>query len=224
MRKSKVQSPNAHFLESPEWLEEHYIDKNLSLRSIGKLIPCSSIVIRRRLAKFGIPIKPKHITYGDIKYPPRNGENSPTWKGGKHKCPDCQVVLGYRYAKHDGVVRCDSCSAKFYRGEKHHSWKPDEEKTVPINNNIRHSADYRDWRNMVFIRDSYKCQICGVNNNNLKAHHLDGFSVAPNGRFDIVNGVTLCNDHHIQFHKKYGFGGNTKEQFDEFSSITEVTF
>ena len=63
-----------------------------------------------------------------------------------------------------------------------------------------------------------------VNNNNLKAHHLDGFSVAPNGRFDIVNGVTLCNDHHIQFHKKYGFGGNTKEQFDEFSSITEVTY
>jgi hypothetical protein len=221
MAKCKVKSFNAHLLENKEWLEEHYIDKNLSLRSIGKLIPCSSIVIRRRLDKFGIPIKPKHITYGDIKYPPRNGENSPTWKGGKHKCSDCNIELGYRSNK---TVRCKECAAKHYRGKNHHSWKPDEEKTVPINNNIRHSADYRDWRNMVFIRDSYKCQICGVNNNNLKAHHLDGFSVAPNRRFDVANGVTLCNDHHIQFHKEYGFGGNTKEQFDEFSSITEVTF
>jgi predicted restriction endonuclease len=112
------------------------------------------------------------------------------------------------------IVKCIKCSGLSRR-------KPRQERPDTL---IRHSADYRDWRNMVFIRDGYKCQICGINSNNLKAHHLDGFSIAPEKRFDVANGVTLCNDHHIKFHREYGFGGNTKEQFDEFASITEVTF
>jgi HNH endonuclease len=214
MRKSKVQSLNAHLLESPEWLKEHYIDKNLSLKAIGKLIPCSTLTVRRKMAKYGIAIKPKYITYGEIKLNPAFGERNGNWSGGKHKCPDCNIVLGYRYSKSGKPVKCIKCSGLSRR-------KPKKEQPDDF---IRHSADYRDWRNMVFIRDSYKCQICGINNNNLKAHHLDGFSISPEKRFDVANGVTLCNDHHIQFHKEYGFGGNTKEQFDEFASITEVTF
>ena len=209
MRKSKVQSPNAHLLESPEWLKEQYIDKNLSLKAVGALIPCSTLTIRRKMTKYGIAIKPKYITYSNPTYPPRHSHHNGMWKGGIPNCKDCGIKL-----KSHASTRCKKCYGLTLRKPKQN--QPDDL--------IRHSADYKDWRNMVFIRDGYKCQICGVNNNNLKAHHLDGFSVAPEKRFDVANGVTLCNDHHIQFHKEYGFGGNTKKQFDEFSSIIEVTF
>jgi hypothetical protein len=219
MTTPKVQSPNAYLLENKEWLKEQYFDKNKSILDISLMIPCAKLTVLRRFKKFGIETKPKHITYSNPVYPSRMGENSPAWKGGKAKCLDCQKILGSRKA-----IRCVKCKGIAIRGLNNPCWKPDEEKSVPINNNIRHSADYKDWRNMVFIRDGYKCQICGINSNNLKAHHLDGFSIAPEKRFDVANGVTLCNNHHIQFHKQYGFGGNSKEQFDEFSSATEVTF
>jgi hypothetical protein len=209
MRKSKVQSPNAHLLRDEAWLRTKYIDENVSFRKIGQLIQCSSLTVSRAIRKLGIPVKPKHITYGDIVYQDRKGENSGTWKGGLPKCKDCSKTLASRIA-----IRCVKCRGLSVRTEA-------KEKPKDL---IRHSADYRDWRNMVFVRDGYKCQICGINSNNLKAHHLDGFSIAPDKRFDVSNGVTLCNNHHIQFHREYGFGGNTKDQFDEFSSKTEVTF
>jgi hypothetical protein len=224
MSTPRVQSPNAHLLKDEVWLRTKYINENLSFRKISKLIPCSSLTVSRAIRKFGIPVKPKHITYGDIVYQDRSGKNSPAWKGGKHRCPDCDKELGYRYSKNGIKTRCNSCASKFYRGQNNAFWLPEELKTTPQQNRIRHSADYRDWRNMVFVRDGYKCQICGINSNNLKAHHLDGFSTAPDKRFDVSNGVTLCDPHHIQFHREYGFGGNTKNQFDEFSSKTEVTF
>jgi hypothetical protein len=205
--KTRLTCPNAHLTRDKAWLEARYFADNLSLAKIAKLIPCSTRAIHRCFVRLEIPFKPKHITYGDIKQPPRHSHHNGMWKGGNNKCIDCAKLLSTRNAK-----RCKKCYGLSCR-------KPAQTKPDDL---IRHSADYRDWRNMVFIRDGYKCQICGFNNNNLKAHHLDGFSIAPNKRFDVNNGVTLCNDHHIQFHKEYGFGGNTKEQFDEFSAIMEM--
>jgi 5-methylcytosine-specific restriction endonuclease McrA len=209
MKKSKVQSPNASLLENKEWLMAQYFDSNKSILDISLMIPCAKLTVARRFKKFGIESKPKHIYYSNPIYPNRKGENSPTWKGGIPDCLDCGIKLKSRVS-----TRCKKCHGITKRTIKQES-KSDL---------IRHSAEYKDWRNMVFIRDGYKCQICGVNNNNLKAHHLDGFSVSSEKRFDIANGVTLCNEHHIAFHSTYGYGKNTKEQFDEYSSTTEVTY
>ena len=214
MRKPNLQCANAHLTRDKEWLEARYFMDNLSIAKIAKLIPCDYGTIRKALIRLEIPLKPKYITYGDIKYPPRSGQNSPTWKGGKHKCANCGIEVGYKYPKNNDKTICKKCSGISRR-------KPKQEHPDDF---IRHSADYRDWRNMVFIRDGYKCQLCGKNSNDLKAHHLDGFSVAQDKRFDVSNGVTLCNTHHLEFHKQYGFGGNTKEQFDEFLSTTEMTY
>lgn len=207
MRKPNLQCANAYLTRDKEWMYEKYITENLSISKIAKLIPCDYKTIRTSLIRLEIPLKPKHITYGDITYPSRKGEKSSTWKGGNNKCIDCNKLLATRKA-----IRCVKCLGIFKR-------KPKQDHA---DNFIRHSADYKDWRNMVFIRDAYKCQVCGVNSNNLKAHHLDGFGIAPHKRFDVTNGVTLCDNHHLQFHKEYGFGGNTKEQFDEFIAKIEV--
>lgn len=225
MRKPKLTCPNAYLLADEDWLRQKYIDENFSTREIALLIPCSKLTVTRAIRKFGITVKPKHITYGDIVYPDRKGENSPTWKGGKHHCPDCNIEIGYRYAKHNLLVRCDSCASKFYRGEKHHSWKPPEERKGTESEQIRNSIEYTEWRFAVYKRDKNLCAICGVRKDPMIAHHLDGFNLFPEKRFDIDNGVTLCDYHHIAFHSNYGFGNNTKQQFEKFKlETTEVTF
>lgn len=67
---------------------------------------------------------------------------------------------------------------------------------------IRCSAKMREWRKLVFERDDYTCQICGKKGGNLNAHHIKPFSIFPELRFDVSNGITLCKKCHIELHKK----------------------
>lgn len=75
------------------------------------------------------------------------------------------------------------------------------------------------WRREVYERDNYTCQLCESSSNELNAHHLNGWNWAVEERFDIDNGITLCVDCHGGFHKEYGRGNNTREQFEEFAQM-----
>lgn len=103
-----------------------------------------------------------------------------------------------------------------HRGEKHPSWNPELTEEDRIRN--RSGLDdgrVNEWRASIFIRDNRRCQVCNVKNKNLNAHHLDGWNWCKEKRFDTENGITLCASCHRRFHKKYGYGNNTKEQFTE---------
>lgn len=117
---------------------------------------------------------------------------------------------------------CRQCGIKKRSGENHYFYNPnltEEERarlrTTTFNSNIR------DFRNLVFERDGYTCQICkrkSIKNQKtlLNAHHLNGFHWFEEGRYDFNNGVTLCETCHKGFHKIYGNLYNTKEQFEEY--------
>jgi len=219
-RKTRLTCENAHLTRDKEWLEAKYFADNLSLSKIAKLIPCSTRAIHRCFVRLEIPFKPKHITYGDIKYPPRSGENSPTWKGGLPKCIDCTNLVSAKSLK-----RCIDCHRLFNRGENHPSWKPPEQRVGTETEIIRNSSEYKAWRLSVWVRDKTKCRVCGIRKDPMVAHHLDGFNIFPEKRFDVDNGVTLCDRHHIAFHTNYGFGNNTKSQFEEYlETTTEMTY
>ena len=65
----------------------------------------------------------------------------------------------------------------------------------------RNCNQYKQWRKDVFNRDKYTCQYCGKIGGKLNAHHIKPFSIYPELRFDVDNGITLCKKCHIELHK-----------------------
>lgn len=89
---------------------------------------------------------------------------------------------------------------------------------------VRHRPEVHEWKVQVFVRDDFKCQACGKRGGRLNAHHKNGWNLFPDERFDLGNGVTLCETCHKRFHNVYGKGNNTKEQYEEWvTGNTEVS-
>jgi len=99
------------------------------------------------------------------------------------------------------------------KGNKHYNWKGGI--TLEIRK-IRASIEFKSWRESVFIRDNFTCQKTEIRGNKLHAHHIKNFGQYPESRFVIDNGITLSKIAHIEFHSKYGYKNNTKEQLEEF--------
>lgn len=59
-----------------------------------------------------------------------------------------------------------------------------------------YSTEYIRWRLKVFERDGYRCQVCDQVGGYLTAHHIKSFAHFPKLRFEITNGITLCEDCH----------------------------
>lgn len=126
-----------------------------------------------------------------------------------------------------GGARCPTCYKENNFGKNHPKWNPDktiEERIVKRNYN-----DYYIWRKSVYERDNYICQCCGNQyDHNLNAHHKDGYNWCKERRLDIDNGITLCENCHIlsenSFHKIYGNGNNTEQQFNEWINKFKILY
>ena len=99
------------------------------------------------------------------------------------------------------------------KGSKAYQWKGGISK---INKRIRAGIEFRLWREAVFARDNWICQKYGVKGGRLQPHHIKNFAQYPELRFAIDNGITFLEKAHKEFHKKYGYKNNTKEQLIEF--------
>ncbi len=58
--------------------------------------------------------------------------------------------------------------------------------------------EYRSWRTAVFARDEYTCQHCRATGVYLHAHHGLSWRGFPDLRYDIDNGITLCETCHAK--------------------------
>lgn len=67
---------------------------------------------------------------------------------------------------------------------------------------LRHSAELKRWRYDVYSRDAFTCMHCGDDRGgNLNAHHIFPFAEYPELRFDVRNGITLCDVCHELAHR-----------------------
>ena len=77
------------------------------------------------------------------------------------------------------------------------------------------------WKKVVLNNYNYKCFITGLKNTSktpLVIHHLESWDNNKDLRYEINNGVVLLKKIHKDFHDQYGFGNNTKLQFEAFCS------
>lgn len=103
------------------------------------------------------------------------------------------------------------------KGEQNPRWKGG----VAYHRQERATSDYIEWRKAVFQRDKYTCQCCNSRNGNghtinLHAHHIRNWKDNPNSRYDIDNGVTLCDVCHYKFHSIFGKYNNDEIQLENF--------
>ena len=109
---------------------------------------------------------------------------------------------------------CPECF-QYPTRENHPKWNPNL--TQEEREKRREGIGIEQWRKEVYERDNYTCQCCGDNKGgNLVAHHLNSYNWDKEHRTDVDNGITLCEECHKQFHKIYGYGNNSKEQFEEY--------
>ena len=58
-------------------------------------------------------------------------------------------------------------------------------------------SEYDIWRIEVYKRDKFKCMIGDEDcNGKIEAHHILGWAEHPKLRYNINNGITLCQFHH----------------------------
>lgn len=92
-------------------------------------------------------------------------------------------------------------STKFIKGDlritgkNNFNWKGG---VISINEKIRKSFEYEEWRKAVIERDFYTCQHCKKAGNYLEVDHIKPFSLFPELRLEISNGRTLCHSCHMK--------------------------
>lgn len=210
-----------------EWLWEHYWDKEMNSRDLAELVYGkreNGSNITRWMKKLGIPARS------------RTDAIALQWKN-NHERREAQRKLKINFWENDTKTRekvIKKMQSKEYKekqriaktGERNGMWNSEltEKERERQKRHARRYPGYQDFRKSVYERDEYTCQVCSDDTGgNLVVHHLNGFHWDENGRTDVNNGVTLCNDCHKEFHSIYGYGDNNFFQFSQFQTSKTLT-
>ena len=111
--------------------------------------------------------------------------------------PELRGGERYTFAALKGNI--DRDRAKDHSGKNHWNWKGG---ITPANQVQRNSKAAKAWRRAVFTRDNFTCALCGQKGGKLNAHHIMPWAKYPELRFDLDNGITLCQDCHRDVHRR----------------------
>ena len=200
-----------------EWLTQKYVVEELTTRQIATILygrSSNSPNVSHYLRLFNIPIK----TGGDavrIQWKNADKRREQTAQlAREHLCTDANREK-LRVIQSTEEYREKSSVAK--RGSNNPMWNNDlsDEEREKQREGRRSPEDYF-FRTHVLQRDNYTCQKCGAHDATLNAHHILNYKDNPELRYDVNNGITLCTNCHIQFHRQYGYRNNTAEQLLEY--------
>lgn len=121
-------------------------------------------------------------------------------------CPTCgKKFLAKTSEDKYCCIECYNKNRHMPTKENHWNWQGGKS----LQNDRRDSVEYKNWRLKVYERDNYKCVQCG-SKEKLNAHHIKSWKNYPNLRYDINNGITLCEKCHIKYHQQYGYDDKKK--------------
>lgn len=135
------------------------------------------------------------------------------------KCECGAEITTYAAALKDGRQKTCGNKKLHYSGDNNPGWKGGKTPELVLH---RNNVDYDKWKTSVYAKDWYTCQCCGKSKNIKKnAHHLINFASNIASRYDVDNGILLCEDCHAStkkgtFHTIYGIKNNTPEQLEEY--------
>lgn len=116
---------------------------------------------------------------------------------------------------------CKNIKLKQKYGKDHHCFNPnisDEEREI----SRRRYPSYQTWCSEVYKKYNYTCQKCRAYNaimnesGGITAHHILSYKDYKDQRLDVENGICLCKNCHILFHRKYGYKNFTPDNLKEF--------
>ena len=114
----------------------------------------------------------------------------PAWNKGigpeKPKCLVCGKKLTVHYATY--------CRRHAQSLERHHAWAGGK---GTERSKFMHLKEYKEWRQAVFVRDNFTCQLCKKTNVYVEADHIMSYAYFPEYRLDVSNGRTLCRNCHL---------------------------
>jgi hypothetical protein len=84
--------------------------------------------------------------------------------------------------------------------------------------------DHKRWRKEFnedcLSRDGHKCVFCNEIEN-LDVHHITDRHDMPNGGYGCLNGITLCEDHHLLC-EEYHISGFCEEKYHPSSLYIKI--
>lgn len=112
-------------------------------------------------------------------------------------------------------------------GVNHYMWKGG---ITPLNKKLRKSIKYKRWRETVFERDNYTCQLCGDKGIYLEPNHIIKWSLIMEKNnlktfedallcqelWNIKNGITLCK-------KCHRFITNHESEWESYFNFNLIT-
>ena len=208
-----------------DFLIEKYIDERLSTRKISLILfgkNTSATTVKYWMDKFDIPMR-----HGSEAVKTQ-WENNPERREQAKEIAHTHLQTKESRDKLKSIMQTDEYKTKISKANKgrnngmfgiikenHPNWNPnltDEERELK-----RATYENEQWRKSVFERDKFACQHCfDDTGGNLEAHHLYSWHAHESLRYEVNNGVTLCEQCHKDFHFSYGYKHNTQEQFIEY--------
>jgi hypothetical protein len=112
---------------------------------------------------------------------------------GRFYCSNVCRGAGMRGRKLSAITRTKMSAAQ--SGSKSPTWRGGVSRQYKRGYK---SEQFKQWRSAVFLRDGHTCQGCGQVGGYLTAHHIKSFALFPDLRYEVGNGVTLCEPCHAE--------------------------
>lgn len=100
--------------------------------------------------------------------------------------------------KPESVAKAAAWRRENFKGENNPNWRGGRRKYEIYKE--RYGYQHKEWSKAVRERDGHTCQHCGITGVKLHAHHVKPWQHHPENRFDVSNGLTLCEPCHQKVH------------------------